>query len=120
MKYELRAEKGQSKLRVKYWGAGVYGVYVNGNFIDQTAWDKATGANAELSGYKGCGENRYVGGSSNWLEFIITAGCLVEVKPIDAIVSNVRMEWTMDEFYGAGGVTSFVDRVSAALGIHAS
>jgi len=26
----------------------------------------------------------------------------------------------MDEFYGAGGVTSFVDRVSAALGIHAS
>lgn len=26
----------------------------------------------------------------------------------------------MDEFYSAGGVTSFVDRVSAALGIHAS
>jgi len=26
----------------------------------------------------------------------------------------------MDEFYSAGGVTSFADRVSAALGIHAS
>jgi len=26
----------------------------------------------------------------------------------------------MDEFYSAGGVTSFVDRVSASLGIHAS
>lgn len=26
----------------------------------------------------------------------------------------------MDEFYASGGVTSFVDRVSAALGIHAS
>lgn len=30
------------------------------------------------------------------------------------------MEWTMDEFYSAGGTTSFADRVSAALGIHAS
>lgn len=30
------------------------------------------------------------------------------------------MSWTMDEFYASGGVTSFVDRVSAALGIHAS
>lgn len=30
------------------------------------------------------------------------------------------MQWTMEEFYEAGGVTSFVDRVSAALGIHAS
>lgn len=26
----------------------------------------------------------------------------------------------MDEFFESGGVTSFVDRVSAALGIHAS
>ena len=26
----------------------------------------------------------------------------------------------MDEFYSSGGITSFADRVSAALGIHAS
>lgn len=26
----------------------------------------------------------------------------------------------MDEFYSSGGTTSFADRVSAALGIHAS
>jgi hypothetical protein len=30
------------------------------------------------------------------------------------------MSWTMDEFYSQGGTTSFVDRVSMALGIHAS
>jgi len=30
------------------------------------------------------------------------------------------MEWTMNEFYGNGGVTSFTDNVAAALGIHAS
>lgn len=50
----------------------------------------------------------------------MTPYCLIEIKPVDAILSNVRMSWTMDEFYDSGGVTSFVDRVSAALGIHAS
>lgn len=51
---------------------------------------------------------------------MITPYCLIEVKPKDAVLSNVRMDWTMDEFYAAGGVTSFVDRVAASLGIHAS
>jgi len=51
---------------------------------------------------------------------MITPYCLIEVKPVDAIMSNVRMQWTMDEFYAAGGVTSFVDRVAGSLGIHAS
>lgn len=54
------------------------------------------------------------------LEFAITPYCLIEVKPLDAIMTNVRMDWTMDEFYANGGATSFVDRVAAALGIHAS
>jgi len=30
------------------------------------------------------------------------------------------MEWTMDEFFASGGTTSFVDRLCASLGIHAS
>jgi len=30
------------------------------------------------------------------------------------------MSWTMDEFFEKGGVTSFIDRVCAALQIHAS
>jgi len=59
-------------------------------------------------------------GVVNYLEFIMTPYCLIEVKPVDAILSNVRMSWTMDEFYAQGGPTSFIDRVSAALGIHAS
>merc|ERR1712166_490868 len=51
---------------------------------------------------------------------ILTPFCIVRVEPYDSIQSNVRMSWTMDEFFEKGGVTSFVDRVSAALGIHAS
>jgi hypothetical protein len=72
-----------------------------------------------LTGYRGCGENRYVG-VENYLEFIATPYCEIEVRPVDKILCNVRMSWTMDEFYGSGGPTSFIDRVSASLGIHAS
>lgn len=92
---------------------------VDGEIIETTEWDKVAGVNMPLSGQRGCGENRFVG-VENYLEFIITAGCRVDVAPVDSISSNVRMDWTMDEFYSAGGTTSFMDRVSAALGIHAS
>jgi len=40
--------------------------------------------------------------------------------PRDAIQSMVRMEWTFEAFFKAGGTTKFVDRVAASLGIHAS
>lgn len=33
---------------------------------------------------------------------------------------NVRLEWTFEEFWADGGTTKFADRMSAALGIHAS
>jgi len=119
MRYELRASTGRVKVKVHYWNAGSYEVYANGEKVEYAPWDKSAGRMAELTGYKGCGENRYIG-VENWLEFIITPYCLIEVKPVDAIMSNVRMQWTMEEFYAQGGVTSFVDRVAGSLGIHAS
>jgi len=30
------------------------------------------------------------------------------------------MEWTFEEFFADGGTTTFVDRLTASLGIHAS
>ena len=44
----------------------------------------------------------------------------MDVVPRDAIMTSVRMEWTLAEFYDSGGVTTFTDRVAAALGVHAS
>ena len=35
-------------------------------------------------------------------------------------MTKVRMEWTLAEFYGNGGVTRFVDRLAASLGINAN
>lgn len=66
-----------------------------------------------------CGENRFVS-KKNWLEFYLQAGCELQIAPRDAIQTDVRMEWTMDQFFAKGGPTAFVDRLCASLGIHAS
>lgn len=119
MRYELRATRGLIKIKVKYWAAGSFEVYADGQKVEPTDFDKEIGAQGELTMYRGCGENRFVG-VENILEFAMTPYCLIEIKPVDAIMTNVRMDWTMDEFYENGGATAFVDRVAAALGIHAS
>jgi hypothetical protein len=118
MRYTLRAERGAIKVHVPYWNAGAYQVKVNDVVIPYTPWDSVAGRASELTGRKGCGENRFVG-VQNYLEFWLTAGCTIDVVPVDAILANVRMEWTLAEFYAKGGVVSFTDRVSAALGIQA-
>lgn len=55
----------------------------------------------------------------NILEFFITPGCPLTIFPRDAIMLGVRLEFTMEEFFSSGGVTSFVDNMAASLGIHA-
>lgn len=96
---------------------------VSGKVIPYTPWDENINNYAPVDltkpGGNTCGENRYVG-VQNILEFYITAGCTIEIKPRDAIQTNVRMEWTMAEFYSTGGTTAFVDRVASSLGIHSS
>lgn len=83
-----------------------------------TKWDPKLGRNAALAKRR-CGENRFVG-IANILEFYLTPGCELTVRPLDSIQSKVRLNWTMDEFYADGGTTRFADRIAAALGIHAS
>lgn len=56
----------------------------------------------------------------NILEFYIDQDCQLQIKPRDAIQCLVRMEWTFEEFFDAGGTTAFVDRLAASIGIHAS
>jgi hypothetical protein len=54
------------------------------------------------------------------LEFYVTVDCKLQVRPRNAIQAMVRMEWTMEAFFADGGTTAFVDRLTGALGIHAS
>lgn len=83
-----------------------------------TEWNTEIGTHSPLLKSK-CGENRYVG-VKNFMEFYITAGCEVTITPRKAVIANVRMEWTLTEFYSDGGTSKFADRIASVLGIHAS
>lgn len=119
MRYTLKSDRGNVKIKVPYPNAGAYSVLANGVLKEYNTWDKNLGRHAEIQGTKGCGENRFVG-VENFLEFVLTPGCEITIKPKDSIMSSVRLDWTLEGFYAAGGVVSFTDRVAAALGIHAS
>jgi biopolymer transport protein ExbD len=119
MRFDLKAELGGIAIRIPYPNAGAYTVWANGREIPYTPWDAAAGRHAPLTEAAGCGENRFVG-VENFLDFYLTPGCAIEIKPRDAIMTSVRMEWTLEEFYADQGVTRFSDRVAATLGVHRS
>ena len=108
---------------VHFPSAQARSVLVNGEEVPYNQWE----ASSEVVGqgnYKAvkgdfCGENRYVA-VDNIFEFYISGECEIEIRPRDAIMTKVRMEWTMDQFFESGGTTAFVDRLCASLGIHAS
>lgn len=82
-------------------------------------WDSAIEAPALITKAAGCGENRFIG-VKNYMDVFITPGCEFEIRRRDAVLTNIRIEWTVAEFYADGGTSTFADRVAAALGIHKS
>ena len=117
MRFMLQTDVAGTKIRINYPVAGSIQVYADDVKQDYTQWDKELGAPALLKRTH-CGENRFVG-VENYLEFFIKADCIIRIEPRDAIMTRVRMEWSLDEFYANGGVTRFVDRMAASLGISA-
>ena len=86
------------------------------NFIiTQNKWDPTISAPAMIKGTS-CGENRFVG-IENLLEFHMSPSCNISIKPVDSIRTNVRMNWTVSQFYASGGTTQFSDRMASVLGI---
>lgn len=119
MRFTLRADQGGVKIKIPYPDPGSYAVLADGAPIDYTPFDNGAGKYSPLTKALGCGENRFVA-VQNELEFYLTPGCEITVRPRDAIMSSVRMEWTLAEFYASGGETAFADRVASVLGIHPS
>jgi hypothetical protein len=105
-------------LRIAYQGAESRAILKDGVEIEYNQWDEALRNYGPVK-QEICGENRYLG-VVNILEFYITPGCDLEIKPRDAIQTLVRMEWTFDQFFANGGTTSFIDRLTGSLGIHRS
>jgi hypothetical protein len=121
-RFSLRSDYTSVVIRIKYPKAGVYQLKdVSGNLIKGNAWDYNIQEPGLIKGNNGgsCGENRYVG-VSNVLEFYLNRGCMINIELIDSIQANVRLNWTMSEFFADGGTTKFVDRIAASLGIKAA
>lgn len=119
VRFNLDASVGGVKIKIPYPVAGSIQLYARGKKKEYTPWDDALGAHAPLTKTKGCGENRFVG-VENFLEFYITPGCDIVIEPKDSIMTKVRMDWSLAEFYADGGTTRFVDRLAASLGIPAN
>ena len=105
-------------VRIAYPDAVAYQIQVGGKYIDMNQWSDLEKNYAPIK-RSFCGENRYLA-INNILEFYITPKCSITITPRNAIMSKVRMEWTIEDFYAKGGTTNFVDRLAASLGIHAS
>lgn len=120
MRFGLRADAGQPgvKVLIPYPNAGVYEVMADGDKVPPMPFNDTLGHPEQLTKLT-CGENRFQN-LGNWLEIYITPGCEIHIKPLDSIIGAVRMDWTMDEFWNDGGVTSFADRLASILGVHPS
>jgi len=105
-------------LRIAYPGAESRSITINDKVIEPNIWNETSHMYGPIK-QDFCGENRYIG-VKNILEFYLHDGCTLKIIPRDAIQSLVRMEWSLDAFFSNGGTTSFMDRVAAGLGIHAS
>merc|ERR1712110_299571 len=64
-----------------------------------------------------CGENRFEGVIQR-LQFWIEPGCELRIMPRDAIMLAIRLEFTFEEFFARGGITTFIDRMAASIGVH--
>lgn len=104
-------------VKIKYSNANSYMVTDDkGNIQNPTPWSHSLNNYAPISSYR-CGENRYQG-VVNILEFYITPDCPLFIQPRNTIMLGVRLEFEMNEFFEAGGVTTFIDNMAASLGIH--
>jgi len=79
-----------------------------GKLVAPNVWNSEISAPYTLRGDFGgyCGENRYLG-VLNILEVYLSPGCNFTIAPIDSIQTNIRMNWTLQQFYASGGTTQF-------------
>jgi len=50
-------------------------------------------------------------------EFYMDKDCKFTIEPVDAIQGYVRIDWTMNEFFAADGVSKFISRLASVLNI---
>lgn len=97
MRFKLQSEMKGIKIKIPYPIGGSVKVFKDGRPQEYTRWSTEIGAPGPLKN-NACGENRFVG-VDNYLEFYITSKCEIRIEPRDAIMTKVRLEWTLKDFY---------------------
>jgi hypothetical protein len=85
MKFILRTVSNNTgiTIRIAYPGAGSRAIFLGGKEIIYNKWNEALRTYGAIE-QTTCGENRYIG-IKNILEFYITGGCTLDIKPRNAI-----------------------------------
>lgn len=128
----MKADSGQYQgilINIKYARTGSLSVFKNGNKVTPLGF--APGGNGAIGvapmltvtgQTDGCGENNFQGGAENRLSFFLAPNhndaCVVTISPRNAIMLGIRLEFTLDQFFEKGGVSTFANRLAAVLGIH--
>lgn len=69
-----------------------------------------------------CGENRWLR-NERQLEFTIEADpekCTIKLSTKNSVALSFRLDMTVDDFFNSNGASTFLSRMSAALGISTS
>ena len=84
-RFELKSldSKSGMTIRIAYPSAESRKIVKNGAVVEMNQWDESLKNYGEVK-QKFCGENRYIG-VKNILEFYITSGCTLHIKPRNAI-----------------------------------
>lgn len=98
MRFKLDQSEGDGvMIRIEFPESAAYAVYSEeGDKMVENEWDVEIGGPSYIKKTH-CGEWRYKG-VDNDLDFYITPGCSLEIRKRDAVLSNVRMEWTLEAF----------------------
>jgi hypothetical protein len=82
MRFKLEGGIGLT-VRIAYPGAESRAIWKDGAEVSYNSWDDSIQSYGEVT-QSFCGENRFIG-VQNILEFYITEGCVLEIKPRDAV-----------------------------------
>ena len=129
LKFRIAADSAVTEgaiINIHYDRAGSFSVLVNDVMKEPNGWAEGgaeqilTAEMNPVTGTGGCGENNYWGGGTNILSFWIVPDstltpCVIKVVPRGSIQLGVRLEFTLVDFFAAGGVSTFVHRMASLL-----
>ena len=67
----------------------------------------------------GCGENRWTV-VENILEFTLTHGCVIILKPINTLQLTTRLDVSVADFFSANTQLSIRDKLALSIGVNPS